>query len=175
MKNEYEIRGEVTAIFIKFNGQIIETLIDSTDLPKAREFTGTWYGWRCPKTGGIYVCGQKTINEHRTSFRLHRWITGVHPSLQVDHINHNPLDNRQSMNLRKVNNSQNNQNRKGPLKNNKAGCLNVYFCIERQKWSVGITLNDRKIFFKRCNSKEEAIRLAKIKRAELLPYSEVVV
>ncbi|ARK32167.1 HNH endonuclease [Halalkalibacter krulwichiae] len=175
MKNEYEVRGDVTAIFIKFKGQILETLIDTTDLTKAQEFTGTWYGWKCPKTKGVYVCGQKKINGHRTSFRLHRWITGVGPSLQVDHINHNPLDNRQSVSLRIVNNSQNNQNRKGPLKNNKANCLNVYFDKSRQKWAVAITLNYKKIYFKRFNTKKEAIIAAKIKRPELLPYSGVFI
>lgn len=174
MKNAYEIRGEITAIFIKYKGEILETFIDSTDLSKTQEFTGTRYGWKCPKTGGVYVCGQKTNNGHRTSFRLHRWITGVPDELQVDHINHNPLDNRQSMNLRFVNNSQNNQNRKGPLRNNKSGCINVYFENERQKWCIAISLNHKKIFFKRCKSKEEAIRVAKMKRTELLPYSEVI-
>ncbi|MFM1655544.1 hypothetical protein ACI7RC_26120 [Brevibacillus sp. B_LB10_24] len=44
MKNDYEIREGVTAIFLKRkDGTVIETIIDTSDLPKAQEIEGAWY------------------------------------------------------------------------------------------------------------------------------------
>jgi hypothetical protein len=43
MKNGYEIRGEVTSIFLKRkDGKVIETFIDTNDLNKANEHHGIW-------------------------------------------------------------------------------------------------------------------------------------
>lgn len=41
MKNDFEIRGDVTAIFLRRkDGNPMETIISTSDLPKAQEFQG---------------------------------------------------------------------------------------------------------------------------------------
>jgi hypothetical protein len=74
LKNDCEIRGDVTAIFLKLtNGTVMETIIDTCDLSKANEFPNTW---RASKVHGYdYYYTRGELNNKNIS--LHRWLMEV--------------------------------------------------------------------------------------------------
>jgi len=144
MKNKYEIRGNVTAIFVRGKGGIIlETLIDTDDLPKAQEFPNLWYAiWR-EDTQGFCVKGNiRRGGGKRDSILLHRWITEAKKGQVVDHINHDTLDNRRE-NLRIVTDLENQQNRIKAQKNNTSGIPGVTWVKDKQKWKAQIQICGR--------------------------------
>lgn len=73
----------------------------------------------------------------------------------IDHINHNPLDNRKQ-NLRVCNNSDNSLNQK-ISKRNTSGITGVGFCQRKQKWRARIQYKYKE-YTKYFNTKEEAIK-----------------
>lgn len=64
--------------------------------------------------------------------------------LLVDHKNHDTLDNRRSVNLRGVTNSQNQQNRASHQINNKCGVRGVHWNKRENKWIVQIFFGGKK-------------------------------
>ena len=83
-----------------------EVLVDEEDYERVSKVA-----WHITPQGRVVKnkCLRQDQNGTRTA--LHRFILGVtDPSIQIDHINRNPLDNRKS-NLRVCNQSQNNCNR----------------------------------------------------------------
>jgi len=175
MKNDYEIRGDVTAIFIKHRDkENIEVYIDTNDLPQLLNYPGKFYGYqRRNNSDGIYAMGNARDNYGKKKvFSLHRLITSAPAGLQVDHIDHNTLNNRRS-NLRFVTNAENQQNRAGAQKNNKSsGIRGVCFCTREQRWRAKVKLNGNEIFLGYFNNKEDAAKVAKEARAKLMPYSQ---
>lgn len=107
---------------------------DEEDFEKIKQ-----YNW-CT-TGSNYV-----ITQHNNKYiLLHRLIMNAPPELQVDHINHNTLDNRKK-NLRLATASQNNVN-----KNFKG-----YTIRENGKVEVSIRINGKYTYLGRFNTVEEA-------------------
>jgi len=92
---------------------------------------------------------------------IHRQILNAKPKEYVDHINHNPMDNRRE-NLRMCTNQQNAFNCTNNT-NNTSGVKGVWFDKSRNKWACEIMINYKKAFFKRYDTFEEA----KNKRFEL--------
>lgn len=146
MKNDYEIRGDVTAIFInspKYG--LIEALISTSDLERVEEFGGTWRVSMNNCTQGFYVVGHnpRGVNGKQSSVFLHRWILGlVDPKKYVDHVNRNTLDNRRN-NLNEVTPAENQQNRR-KLRNNTSGHTGVTWHKQRGKWVAHIEVNGTK-------------------------------
>lgn len=132
MKNHYEIRDDLTAIFLKRrNGEILETVIDTADLAKVREFKGSWYASWNSHTNSFYVLGNLTVGfKKQISVRLHRFLMNAPYDCVVDHINGNPLDNRRT-NLRVCSNDENMRNRR-----------KLSRCRSRHK---GVTFDDSKV------------------------------
>ncbi len=89
------------------------------------------------RKGGWYAMG-------RTGILMHRVILEAPPGVQVDHRNHDGLDNRRK-NIRLCTSSQNNANR---IK--KPGCSSTYkgcsWCKARRKWQAYIYVNYKRIF-----------------------------
>jgi hypothetical protein len=113
LKNKYQICGAVTKIFIeRKNGDIIETLIDTDDLPLVSSYKNTWVAQHYKSRDVFYVsqyAGKNENKERCVPYRLHRIITNCPENLVVDHVNHNTLDNRKS-NLNIVTSRENSQN-----------------------------------------------------------------
>lgn len=74
------------------------------------------------------------------SYYLHVILADIKNGGDVDHINHNTLDNRKS-NLREITTSQNLRNRKSKNINNKSGYRNV--CLINGKWCVQLMINGK--------------------------------
>jgi hypothetical protein len=145
VKNAYENRGDTTAIFInspKYGA--METLIATSDLPRAQEFPGTWGIVWDNDVGSFYVSGNMPIVKGKyTTMRIHRWILLLDdPKLQVDHTCHDTLDNcRWALNV--VTCAENQQNRRKRI-NNTSGFVGVTWNRREKKWHARIDLNGRR-------------------------------
>lgn len=95
------------------------------------------------KVGAVHPSNRLVINfEGKNYFAYHLawWFTyGVCDIVQIDHINHNSMDNRIS-NLRLVTPQENAKNRT-IYSSNKTGCPGVSFCKSRLKWVVKMRIN----------------------------------
>lgn len=156
MNNEYEIRGDITAIFLRNRAGIIyETIIDTDDLERVMEFPNKWVG-NLPDTKGAppYVVGTMTIDTNRLKkqFRLHRWILNPPDNLKIDHINHDTLNNRRS-NIRVCSNEENMWNRR-VCAVNKYGISGIYKSF--RKWQVRLRVNGKVLYLGSFYSIEEA-------------------
>lgn len=145
MKNRFEVRGDVTAIFLSSPTYgDMETLISTSDFDRVNEFPNTWIALYAPSgAGSFYVYGRYRNKETGKEFhRLHRWIMGDNKGFYIDHVNHDTLNNTRD-NLREVTSSQNNQNRAGAQKNSSSGVRGVRLNKKGNKWLVRFKL-DRK-------------------------------
>lgn len=176
MKNSFEVRGKITAIFASGpKGEILEVLIDTDMLSKANSFPNTWFAWwnkktqSCYAVGDLWSAGIKPGKSNR--IYMHRFLFDVPSGLVADHINHDTLNNT-SENVRIVTVAQNNQNFKGARGDNKnSGLLNVHWSKGSQKWMVQMTVNGVYHYiglYKDINDAKQAAREA---RARLKPYS----
>jgi hypothetical protein len=94
------------------------------------------YRWRVLRTGSAaYVQSQVG----KRSLFMHRLIMAAPDRLEVDHVNHDGLDNRRS-NLRLCTRSENAANKKIP-ENNTSGYKGVSWCAWRGKWRAQIYAN----------------------------------
>lgn len=173
MKNKYEIRGDVTAIFVERKGVVYEALISTEHLPRVDEFPNKWYLRAFPKADHLYVQGEDRLgNGKRKRYILHREVMRCPQGMSVDHINHNTLDNR-AENLRVVTHQQNQQNRKGAQKNNlSSGIRGVSWCKTNQKWTTGVKLFGRRIHLGLYKDVEEARSVVEKARSIMMPFSK---
>lgn len=93
--------------------------------------------------------------DKRTTIGLHRWIMNCEKGLQVDHINHDTLDNRKC-NL-KICTQLENANNKGFYKNNKSGIKGVYYLKDYGYWIAELKYNKVCYRSRQCKTKEEAV------------------
>jgi hypothetical protein len=173
MKNDYEIRGDVTVIFLKHKGRIIETIIDTADLPKADSFINKWMAREDVRSQSIYVDGNLyKINGIQKRTSLHRWLMDAPIGFVVDHINHKTLDNRRSVNLRTCTHAENCQNFDKARRNNKSsGVLGVHYFKQAKKWRAQVRVKGFS-YAEYFDSLEEAERAVKEIRAKQLPFSQ---
>jgi hypothetical protein len=173
MKNEYEVRGEVTAIFLKCkDGVVLETLIDTEDLPRAMEFPNTWHGQYQRDIDSYYAVGYLYKNNKSKMVTMHRYLMDVTDrEIKVDHIVHNTLDNRKRW-IREVTNSQNHQNRKGANSNTKSGVRGVYWKHQYGKWAAQVKVNYKPRFLGYFDTVEEARVVVEQARREMMPFAK---
>lgn len=152
MVKEYIINSK------KYGKQIV--LLDDEDYDRLCKF-GHRLQLRYDKTiKGFYVhfkvkpLGVTKINgkDVRRCIRLHRWIMNCPRHLEVDHINHNTLDNRKC-NLRKVTTRENQLNKR----NNTSGCPGVRWHSQGKKWNARIVINGKEKSLGIFNNFEDAV------------------
>lgn len=151
---EYEDYAEIV-LYDKNCEEVARALIDLDDIYKTKH-----YKWCLDGLG--YV---KYVKEN---ISLHRFIMNCPDDMVVDHINHNPLDNRKS-NLRICTQHQNTINR-GIRSNNNSGIVGVIWNESRKKWIAYIRYNKKGITLGYFKTKEEAIE--KRKQAEIDLFGE---
>ena len=94
MKNRFEVRRDVTVVFLhrKDNRPCLECLIDTADLPLVSSIEGSWVpSWG--ESSKTFYCGFWSKGVYR---RIHSFIMEPPSGMEVDHIHHNGLDNRRS-------------------------------------------------------------------------------
>lgn len=146
--NEYKIMGDITEIYVeRKDGKKFVILIDTEDLPRLLELDCPW-GANCYiKNNWIYARASIYIKDENGKkkikpLRMHQFILGVESGIDVDHINHNNLDNRKS-NLRIIPHENNATNRKSKNSNNKSGYRNVCWIKNIEKWCVQLQVNGK--------------------------------
>jgi hypothetical protein len=143
MKNKYEIRGDVTAISIYGEGRNHETLVDTKRLVELLNIECTIFF-----SGGYAVFSVPRNNNKQKKFRLHRYLTNAEKGYEVDHINHEKLDNR-LINLRVVTKSINQQNRRNPK--------NVAYDKRSNLYYAYVTVNKKRHYSRYFKTEEEAV------------------
>ncbi|OIK13558.1 hypothetical protein BIV60_13765 [Bacillus sp. MUM 116] len=138
MKNDYEIRGDVVAIFLKRkDGTRMECLVDVKMLPMIHKIPNTLYAWKAKHYKTYYVRFDIGGRSNKKSFYLHKFLFGHTSDKVIDHINGNGLDNRIE-NLRVIQQYENLQNRRGANYQSKSGVRNVSWCSRVNMWFVQI-------------------------------------
>ena len=121
-------------LFVKPNKY---ALVDNEDFESLKTFN-----WWLDRHG--YAGAQVYLRDGKRSSKriaMHREILKASKNKEVDHINHNPLDNRKS-NLRLVTRQQNHFNEK-IRKNNTSGYKGVCWNKDRNKWMAYIHLDGK--------------------------------
>lgn len=144
--NEIVIKEEYAEIILyKYNTESKRALIDIDDISvvSGYKWNAVHSNYVTSKTGGPTVL-------------LHRLIMGPSNSMTVDHINHNPLDNRRS-NLRVCTQQENSFNKK-ILPNNTSGVKGVSFDSKRGLWESSITKSGKRYYLGRYTELDDAER-----------------
>ena len=118
-----------------------------------------WHGKCCGKNAGCNLPnGCIGIRINGTRYLAHRLAWAYHfgtwPSLNIDHINGNGMDNRIA-NLREATQSENHQNRRRQS-NNKSGFIGVSWNTRERKWRSTIQIGGKQTFLGGFSTKEEA-------------------
>jgi hypothetical protein len=138
-KKDIEIRflTDVAVIYLT-QGQV--AIVDNYDVSKID--SRCWFAHRKGKKGAFYAGGNsKSVNGKRMTLSMHREVMGADDNLEIDHINHNTLDNRRS-NLRIANPIENSYNRE-MNKNNTTGYKGVGYHKRSEKWMAYIGVSWR--------------------------------
>src|SRR5882672_1557137 len=135
MQNRHESRGPLTVIFLRRKaGPDLECLIDTADLQAVQSVGATWYAAWDRKAKKHYV--KSTLPGSRRQVFLHRILLDPPVGSEVDHRNHNGLDNRRSE-LRIVTRSRNAFNAKRRYAS-RSGVRGVIWNARDNRWVVKI-------------------------------------
>lgn len=154
--NEYDLSGEYGIGFVSNNRKFY---FDLEDYGLIKE-----YSW-CMDAEG-YVIGSPYGNKKQ--ILLHILIMNPNHNEDIDHINHNPSDNRKN-NLRIVTRSQNQMN-VGLSSNNKSGVTGVHFNTRNEKWVAQIGFNRKRIYLGEFDNFDNAVKARK--EAEIKYFGE---
>lgn len=124
---KYRIEGDRVVCTLT-NG--VSFLVDAVDLPRVQE-----HGWSYNRPRDYVFANSKLIK----CVPLSRFILEAPPGLEVDHINHDRLDNRRC-NLRFATHQENCANTR-PTRRCSSGYKGVSFCRQTGKWKAFASLN----------------------------------
>lgn len=168
MRNESVCCGRYTVIYLQeVDGARIETIVDNEDIEFLEKHDVQWIGAPDKKSNNYYV----TAKIDKQNVRLHRFLTNCPHTLVVDHINHDTLDNRRSVNLRTVTKAHNVQNRL-INKNNTSGCIGISWVGKRNRWLANIMINGKTKHIGYFESYRDAVREMKKARLKHHPFSD---
>lgn len=114
-------------------------LVDDEDFDKLNQYK--WSAYRVGKS--VYAVRNDYLHGKRALVLLHRSITNVIQGKEVDHINHNGLDN-QKLNLRVCTRAENSRNQQ--IKDvNSSGFKGVCWDKQNTKWVAKIQIDGKVI------------------------------
>ena len=124
--NKYRIEGSIAVVEVTGRGGVtLEVKVDADDIPLMMSTGRRWWAVWDRRRSEHRIHGQRSMSK-RSPFLLSRFLMDAPAGLVIDHINHDPLDNRRS-NLRLVTAAQNQQNRRGPDRDSTTGIRGVHF------------------------------------------------
>lgn len=115
-----------------------ETIVDDANFEWLNQ-----YNWQVDSDGYAVRYRLKSDTTPGCKVRMARQIMNTPKGVQVDHINRDKLDNRQS-NLRNCTNSENNKNKR-PI--GKSGYRGVCWHKLEKRWQVSLRINGKKKYF----------------------------
>jgi hypothetical protein len=167
VKNRYEVLDNHTVIYIeRLSGDIFELLIDTEDLPLLIDGPSVYVN-----TKHKYAVVDKWKNGKKKSIYVHRLVTNALKGFDVDHKNHNVLDNRK-VNLHVGTKSDNLQNRAGADSRSVSKVRGVSWHKKARKWVVQLTVNGEDYYLGLHTSLLEAEKVVKEARSKLMPHSK---
>ena len=155
--NTYDLTGEYGICYL-YDGT--ECLFDKEDFDKIKDLT-----WCLDGHG--YALARKSDGNKVTRIKMHRLIMNAPDGFDIDHINHNTIDNRKK-NLRICTRSQNNTN-KYKRSNNTSGVIGVSL-NKSSKWIAYIVIDKKQTYLGSFINKDDAIKTRL--KAELKYYGE---
>lgn len=151
----------------------METKIDLDDLERVKQEGLSWYSKYYKNNDSFYAMATRYVGKqpdkigNGKTIQLHRLIMNYYSKNDVDHHNHDTLDNTKD-NLYIVDKNNNSSNRKGANKNNNTGVRNVSY-IERDNvyWVQFMRKGKRFRWVFPSDQFKEACEFAEIKRKEI--------
>lgn len=107
--------------------------------------------WNIQKFGNTYYAMTKMGGK---KVSMHRYILKPEPTLEVDHMNHNGLDNRRE-NIRVVTKAENMRNRQ-KTKGNRRRYKGVYFDTRVNKWVAFVNSDNKRKYLGQFKTAREA-------------------
>lgn len=129
------------------------------------EYLNQWKWMLRRDKNNLYVVRGVWVNNKVEIILMHRLIMNCPKDMEIDHINHNGLDNRR-YNLRICTHAQNCQNRK-PYKNKLSKHKGVTWRKDSKKWKAQIRFNGKQMSIGSYITESEAIRAYNKKAKEL--------
>lgn len=167
--NRIEIEGDVARLYLhRKDGTVLSTIIDASEVERVSQHH--WYALWDSHTQSFYArCNVRDQYGKRTAYILSRFLEefllrNLPLGAQIDHINHDTLDNRHS-NLRLATNSQNNMNRRKRVGTSQY--KGVCWHRARGKWQAYIVFNKQHIYLGYFDSEPEGARVYDVKAREL--------
>jgi len=124
--------------------------------------------WHLNKKTNVHLYAKSSKKINGKQIHMHRLIMNANKGEEVDHINHNGLDNRRS-NLRIVNSFQNHQNSKKQI-NSASIYKGISYAKDHKKWRARIWVDGKKIHLGYFKNEIDAAKA--YDRAALKYYSE---
>jgi len=138
------------------------------------EKTETCWNWTASimtKSGyGAFSIGRTHKPAHRVSYEMH--VAPIEKGMEVDHMCHNRACVNPS-HLRVVTSKQNNENRKGAERTNKARLRGVSWSKGQKAYRARVTHFDKTIHLGYFATAEEAGEVARLKRLELFTHNNI--
>lgn len=126
----------------------LEATVDDADYERLSAFK--WHA-NLVTCGRFYAARKVKVGKNKwTVVYMHHDVLPKERGLDTDHFNGNSLDNRRE-NLRHVNRSTNIANRTD------ADTRGVFFCSQTQRWAARLSMNGKRRFLGRFDTKEEAL------------------
>jgi hypothetical protein len=149
--NKFTMKDGVCIMIAYYKGEPFEVKIDRKNYKKIKQ-----YRWRIHKGGYCGALLYAVADIDKKFVRLHRFLMDVPKNMQVDHKNHDTVDNREE-NLRICTVSENMHNSKKP-KNNTSGFKGVSWHKVHKKWHAQIYVKNKNIYLGRFTDKIEAAK-----------------
>jgi len=131
-------------------------IVDAEDFARLNQ--RHWFAMWASQTRSFYAGRRGTVEEKDVfkTIRMHREILHCKKGEQVDHRNHNTLDNRKE-NLRKCTRSENAMNKK-KHKDSVSQYKGVYFYNDIRRWTAQISINKKNKYLGIFDCEQEAAR-----------------
>lgn len=171
--NKVRYEGDTAYLLLttKTRESVAETAIDAADVELAQSLGVRWTAAWVESTKSYRVSGDPKSGR----VYLHRLLLDAPPDMHVDHRNGDTLYNRRS-NLRLCTQAENNQNlrgvRNGPIRKSQSGVRSVYWDKRRNKWTVQLTVNYRRVYVGAFDGLADAEQAAIAARRKYFTHSE---
>lgn len=160
--NDYKILNNEESEFYVINrkNEQFTIKVDTEDLTRLIKFGRPWHVAFLPNSSTYYAsCCERLKTEGGEKIcnilYLHRWVLNYSGNNLIDHVDHDPLNNRK-INLRITDIPDNSKHRGKRNKNNKSGYRNVCWHTRESKWCVQLMINGKNTVLGKFDNVDEA-------------------